>query len=167
MLISAQLVIVSCSLSQESELHHLGAVVFPGAGGQELIRRQERSLINTFPFTQAQDIQSSPRYGANGEKSRWLYLLSISREVKQAEDVRTDFDTVAASPRCIDKVFDDISATLYFESNKCKSGQWPVIPMISDWNGITCHVTTFFLNCFSVYLVSEFSAIFSSICLNK
>ena len=64
------------------------------------------------------------------EKSRWLYLLSISREVKQAEDVRTDFDTVAASPRCIDKVLDDIgkmkrfilSATLYFESNKCKSG---------------------------------------------
>ena len=36
--------------------------------------------------------------------------------MKQAEDVRTDFDTVAASPRCIDKVGDDVvgRTDLYF-----------------------------------------------------
>jgi len=98
-LVSAQLVIASCSLSQESELQHLGAVVFPGdAWVQEL--RQERSLLNTFPFTEAQDIQSS------------------AREVKQAHDVRTDFDTVAASPRCIDKV-EMVEETEYDEEITC------------------------------------------------
>ena len=62
-LVSAQLVIVSCSLSQESELHHPGAVVLQGDGGvQQLVStRQERSLLNTFPFTQAQEIQSTAR----------------------------------------------------------------------------------------------------------
>ena len=86
--ISAQLMLVSCSFSQqdnnilnkESELQHLGAVVFTGDS------RQERSLLNTFPFTEAK-LESSPR------------------EVKQRDDVGVDFNSVAASPeRCIDKI---------------------------------------------------------------
>jgi len=66
-LISAQLMTVSCSSSghKESEFQHLGAVVFQGDGF-----RQQRSLINTFPFTEIDEI---PGAGA--------------REVKQQEFV--------------------------------------------------------------------------------
>jgi len=100
-LISAQLVIVSCSRSQESELQHLGAVVFPGDAGVQELARQERSLLNTFPFTQAQELQSS------------------ARDVKQSDDVRTDFDTVAASPeRCIEKV-EMVEETEYDDEITC------------------------------------------------
>ena len=73
---SAQLMIDSCS--SESEFQHLGAVHQP---------RHHRSLVNSFPFNQASLEQPSPR------------------EVKQAgDDVRTDFESVARSERCIDKV---------------------------------------------------------------
>ena len=90
--------IVSCSPSQESELQHLGAVV-----------RQERSLLNTFPFTEAQEIQSSARFDQRlADIMDTFYTFSIPREVKQSDDVRTDFDTVAASPeRCIEKVLNN------------------------------------------------------------
>jgi hypothetical protein len=101
-LVSAQLVIVSCSLSQESELHHPGAVVLQGDGGvQQLVStRQERSLLNTFPFTQAQEIQST------------------ARELKEVDEVRTDFNAVAASERCIDKV-EMVEETEYDEEITC------------------------------------------------
>ena len=73
---SAQLVIDSCSAL--SEFQHLGAVD---------TLRQERSLLNTFPFTQAQLLESS----------------SV-REVKQRDEVSVDFNSVASSERCIDKI---------------------------------------------------------------
>ena len=100
--ISAQLMFVSCSfslqdepiLNKESELQQLGAVIFTGD------RRQERSLLNTFPFTEA-ELDSSPR------------------EVKQKEDVGVDFNSVAASPeRCIDKI-EMIEETEYDEVVTC------------------------------------------------
>ena len=66
------------SCSSESEFQHLGAVQ----------SRHHRSLVNSFPFNQAGSLEQAP-----------------SREVKQAgDDVRVDFDSVASSERCIDKV---------------------------------------------------------------
>ena len=64
------------SCSSESEFQHLGAVQ----------SRHHRSLVNSFPFNQAS-------------------LEQPSREVKQSsDDVSVDFDSVARSERCIDKV---------------------------------------------------------------
>ena len=74
---SAQLMIDSCS--SESEFQHLGAVQ----------SRHHRSLVNSFPFNQASLEQRE----------------QPSRQVKQSsDDVSVDFDSVARSERCIDKV---------------------------------------------------------------
>merc|ERR1719433_2235805 len=68
----------SCaSCSPESEWQHLGAV----------ISRQQRSLVNTFPFTQ----------------------VETSRAARQGEnEVRVDFNSVArassSGQRCLDKI---------------------------------------------------------------
>ena len=74
-LVSAQLMIVSCSGVQESEFQHLGAVIIDPAVTQQ---RQERSLLNTFPFTEAE-------------------LVSPPREVRQRDEVSVDFNSVASS----------------------------------------------------------------------
>ena len=90
-MISAQLMTASCS--PESEWQHLGAVVTR----QE---RQERSLVNTFPFTQVDN-----------------------RASKQGEqEVSVDFNSVArassSGKRCIDKV-EMVQETEYHEVVTC------------------------------------------------
>ena len=88
-LISAQLMTASCS--PESEWQHLGAV----------ISRQQRSLVNTFPFTQ----------------------VETSRDSRQGEnDVRVDFNSVArassSGQRCLDKI-EMVEETEYDEVVTC------------------------------------------------
>ena len=88
-LISAQLMTASCS--PESEWQHLGAV----------ISRQQRSLVNTFPFTQ----------------------VETSRAARQGEnEVRVDFNSVArassSGQRCLDKI-EMVEETEYDEVVTC------------------------------------------------
>ena len=88
-MISAQLMTASCS--KESEWQHLGAVV----------TRQERSLLNTFPFTQ----------------------VDTKRTSKQGQqEVSVDFNSVARASstgkKCIDKV-EMVQETEYDEVVTC------------------------------------------------
>ena len=88
-MISAQLMTASCS--PESEWQHLGAVV----------TRQERSLVNTFPFTQ----------------------VETSRAARQGEnEVAVDFNSVArassSGQRCLDKI-EMVEETEYDEVVTC------------------------------------------------
>ena len=76
MLLSAQLVSVSCSAYEEG--HHQGAA---GAAGGE---REGRSLVNSFPFTEA---RPAKQY-----------------EEEQAVDFKSVADASASGQRCIEKV---------------------------------------------------------------